>query len=99
MRFVGPKDECVAGYDFSHAICVTNAAFPGNDQIKLPLRGVCVVREIRFPWRHAIPFQIERLTLRQIERLGIAPQGFRNSFEGHSVFPAGRLPRLFFDLV
>ena len=58
-----------------------------------------VVREILFSRWYAIPFQIEWMSLGQIERVGTAPERFRDSFEGHGVFFAGRLPCLFFDVV
>src|SRR6266480_4347096 len=99
MRFVRPKNECVTGNDFHCAILVTHGAVAAHDEIKLPLCRVRVVRKSWFPGRNSIPFQIEWMTLRQIERSWFAPERFRNSFEGRCVFPARRLPRLFFDLV
>src|SRR5438552_9928747 len=60
---------------------------------------MCVIREVAFSGRHSCYFQIERMPLRQIERGRIATKRFRNSFEIRGVLSAGRLPRLFFDLV
>src|SRR5205814_8175037 len=58
-----------------------------------------VIGEILFSGRHPIPFQIKRLTLRQVERSGLTPQCFRNSFEGDGILPARRLPSLFLNVV
>src|SRR5205814_10059502 len=99
MRFVRPEDEGVARHELSSAAFVTDASFAGNDQIKLPLRRMRVIRKSWFPRRNSIPFQIKWMTLRQIERSRFAPECFRNSFERHGVFPARRLPRLLFNLV
>src|SRR6266403_2250193 len=99
VRFVGTKNKSVAGHDFSRATPVTNRSLAGNDQIKLPLRRVRVVREIALPGRHAVPFQIEWMSLGQIERSRFAPECFRNSLERYGVFPAERLPRFLFYLV
>src|ERR1700680_2761498 len=60
---------------------------------------MCVIREVAFAGRHSCYFQIERMPLRQIERGRIAAKRFRNSLEIRGILAAGRLPRLFFDLV
>src|SRR4029077_2932332 len=98
MRFVGAEDERVASEDFSSAILVANSPFARNNQIQFPLGRVRVIREIWFPGRHATPFQVEWMSLGQIERGRLAPKRFGNSFEVHDVFSAWRLPWLFFDL-
>src|SRR6266478_1174168 len=99
MRFVRPEDECIAGYDLCLTILMTDISLARNDQVKLPLCRVRVVRKIWFARSHAIPFQIERMPLGQIERIRIASQRFRNSFEAHGVFSTWRLPCCFFDVV
>ena len=43
----------VASHDISRAVFVTNAALPGDDQVKLPLRRMRVVRKILFPGFHS----------------------------------------------
>src|SRR5437762_6392663 len=98
MQFLSPEDVGVAMHELSCAAFVTDASFAGNDQIKLPLRRMRVIRKSWFPRRNSIPFQIKWMTLRQIERARFAPERFRNSPEGHHVFSAGRLPRFLFDL-
>src|SRR6266446_10001011 len=60
---------------------------------------MCVIREVVFAGRHSCYFQIERMPLSQIERCRIAPKCNRDSFEVRGVVSAGRLPRLFLDLV
>src|SRR4029453_15599563 len=99
MWLVRSENERVANYNFRPAVFVTNSAFSRNNQIQFPLGRMRVVREIAFSRRHSVPFQIKRVPLGQVERSGLASQRFRNSFEGDGVFSAGRLPRLFFDLV
>src|SRR6188508_822001 len=99
MRLVWAEDECVAGYDFSPAIFVTNSAFSGNHQIQLPLGGVRMVREVALSCRHSAPFQIKRVSFGKIQRSRFASQCFRNSFKGDDVFSAWRLPWIFFDFV
>src|SRR5881394_1204329 len=58
-----------------------------------------VKREIVFSRRDPRPFEIERMPLRQIERIRIAAERDRDSFEMRGVLSARRFPRLFFDLV
>src|SRR5438874_13749579 len=99
MRFVRPEDERIASDNFGGSIFMANIPLARNNQVKLRLRRVCMVRKISFSRRHPIPFQIKRLTLRQVERSGLAPQCFRNSFEGDRVLSARRVPCFFFDFV
>src|SRR5437867_11628177 len=99
MRFVRPKDERIAGHYFGGSIFMTDTPLARNNQIQLPLRRVCVVRKIWFSGRRPIPFQIERMTLGQVERAWLAPERFGNSFERDGILSAGRLPCLFFDIV
>ena len=99
MRFVGPEDKCIASHDLSCAIFVSNASLPRDDQVKLPLRRVCVVRKIWFSGRHPTPFHIKWMALGINRGTRFASECFRNSFERNGVFSAWRLPWFFFDLV
>src|SRR5206468_12862165 len=99
MRFVRSENERIAGYDIRRTIFVAHVPLARNNQIKLPLRRVCMIRKIWFSGRNAVPFEIERMTLGQIEGGRLASECFRNSFERDGVFSARRLPCLFFDLV
>src|SRR5205085_1359952 len=58
-----------------------------------------MIRKINFARRNARPFQIERVSLRQIGRSRFASERFRNAFERRRVFRFRRLPRVFLDLV
>ena len=58
-----------------------------------------VKREIVFSRRDPRPFEIERMPLRQIERIRIAAERNGNSLKMRGILSARRFPRLFFDLV
>src|ERR1700747_3230905 len=99
MRFVRAENKRIARYNFGLAVLVANDAFAGNHQIQFPLGRMRVVREIAFFWWNSRPFQVERMTLGQIERSRFTSQRFGNSFERSCVFSAWRLPRVFLDFV
>src|SRR5882762_4620521 len=98
MRLVGSKNESIAVDNVGHALFASHDAFPANHEIEFPLRGMRVIGEIVFTRRNAAPFQIERMSLRQIERTWLAAKRLRDSFKRDRVFSAGRFPRLFLDL-
>src|SRR5439155_24767501 len=54
--------------------------------------------KIVFPRRHARPFQIKRMSLREIERIRIASKRDGDPLEMRGVLSARRLPRLLFDV-
>src|SRR5437879_12150860 len=99
MRFVRPKDERIASHYFGGSIFMTNTPLARNNQVKLPLRRVCVVRKIGFSGGQPIPFEIERMTLGQVARAWFAPQRFRTSLERAGILPTRRLPRFYVDFV
>src|SRR5439155_20823801 len=57
-----------------------------------------MIGKIVFPRRHARPFQIKRMSLRQIERIRIASKRDGEPFEMRGVLSTRRLPRLFLDV-
>src|SRR5438034_5598661 len=74
MRFTGLKQKRIAsGYD-CRSILVANAPATGNDEIKFRLRGVRVVRAIRFALWNSDQREIKRMPFRQIERLRFATE-------------------------
>ena len=89
MRFTRLKEECVTRSHFGHAIFVANVAAAGNDEIKLRFRRMRMIRAKRFAFRNPDQREIERMPLREIERLRLAPKRDGNFFVIRPNFPFG----------
>src|SRR5262249_38084282 len=98
MRFARAKEKRISGPDFGPAILIADFSFTGDDEIMLRLRRVRMIRAKRFAFWNADECEIERPSLRQIERLGIASKRHGNILCLPRKLPLRRLPLLPLDL-
>src|SRR5207253_9057599 len=99
VRFAWLEEEGVARCDDCRSGLVANASATRHDEIKLRLARVRMIRTKRFALRNADQREIERMPLRQIERLRIAPKRHRDILRSPSNLPLRRLLLPFFDVL
>src|SRR5438046_2171125 len=80
MRYTLLKEKCVALPNLSYPILIAHVATPKNNEIKLRLSRMRVVRTKEFAFGNSNQGQIKGMPLRQIERLRFAPKRNGNMF-------------------
>lgn len=93
MRLAWREEKSIPWFNGCETILVSDAAFAGDDVVKLPLGAVRVVGIRSLARRNAADLDIKRMPLQKVRGVWLASQCLRYLFAGTGIFSFSERPR------